>query len=437
MRGRWIVLAVLAAAGCDDSIYIEVRTADPTVESVELFVGADQCTFNDESPCDGLQPPDFGFHYPGEIYFHDPQDFRAPLVAKVDGGSAWFEFAASAATVRIIAVGRGGDAVRQAAAMQPISLVSGPLHVRTDLAPIDALGSSVPDRTGFLLWRTVAGQTCVAAENTNDTNAGRGAALFVVPDGDADCDDVPTLLECDPFGYLVELGGVDRNNPTCVQHFPIDVDKNVTACELGGAACSDLAPGVSVCGPTDICVPDSTCVACQAFFPGCIAQGLDEASTSITCTIEVTRASAGDPYTACDFGTGQIAEFHDDGAFGRNATGTPRLARLGALANGFQDSVVIDTGANNFLQLTPINFMQKSKFDLKLEGTVDPIRIGGAEALSNLVMEFMLEGTSKTPPQDVLLPLSLKFADTACGVKSTCTITVVAADSVLNCLKPP
>jgi hypothetical protein len=431
MRGRWIVLAVLAAAGCDDSIYIEVRTTDPSVESVELFVGADQCTFNDDSPCDGLQPPNFSFHYPGEIYFHDPQDFRAPLVAKVDsGGSAWFEFAASAATIRVIAAGRGGDQIRQAAAMEPISLVSGPLHVRTDLAPIDALGSSAPDRTGFLLWSTIGGQTCVAAENTNDTNARRGAALFVVPDGDADCDDVP--IECDPFGYLVELGGVDRDNPTCVSHFPIDADKTAVACELGGSACSDLAPGVAVCGPTDICVPDSTCVACQTFFPGCIGEGLEQASTRVSCTIEVTRASTNDPYVPCD-----LAQFKDDGLFGRNATGAPRLARAGALANGFQDSIAVDTGANNFLALTPINFTQKCKFELKLEGTVDPVRLGGVEALSNLVIEFMLEGTSKTPAQDVLLPMSLKFEDTACAQQSTCAITSLAADTVLNCLKPP
>src|SRR5215470_3396674 len=105
MRGRRLVLSVVATAACDDSIYVEVRTGDLGVDNVDLFVGVEQCQQN-EVPCDGIAPPGYAFHYPGDVFFNDPQDTDAPLhAAPGSDGSAWFKFAASAARVHMIAIG--------------------------------------------------------------------------------------------------------------------------------------------------------------------------------------------------------------------------------------------------------------------------------------------------------------------------------------------
>jgi hypothetical protein len=438
MRARWLVLSVVATAACDDSIYVEVRTADLGVDNVELFVGVDQCTQGDV-PCDGVAPPGYTFHYPGDVFFHDPQDSQTPLrAAPGSDGSAWFKFAASSASVHMIAIGRAADGARGASVIENVDLIKGPLHIVSTLAPTVALGDTTHDRTGLAFWTTAKGDTCMGAENTNDARAGRGAAVFIVPDADTDCDDVPVDAECDPLAYLTDRGNVDPTMPTCVQHFPITPEAtNITVCEIGGLGCSERSPGTSMCSPTDICVPDAMCAACGVFSPACIPQGFDDATTRVACTISATRAAAGDPYTACDDGSGPLAKFGDDSAFGRNATGAPGLARLFELQGGFQPSVTIDTGNGHALTLTPIDFQTKCKFDLKLDGEIDPLRVTQTEPLGNTVMEFMMEGTSKTPPQEVLLPLTLQFVDDGCTSKSTCAIESGTLDSVLDCLKAP
>lgn len=437
MRGRWLVLSVVATAACDDSIYIEVRTADLGVDNVELFVGVEACTQGD-TPCDGVAPPGYTFHYPGDVFFHDPQDAEAPLRAKPGSdGSAWFKFAASAASVHMIAIGRGADGARGAAVIENVELIKGPLHIVSTLAPTVALGDTTRDRTGLAFWTTAKGDTCIGAENTDDPEAGHGAAVFIVPDADTDCDDLPFNGECDPLAYLSERGTVDKTMPTCVQHFPITPETDIPVCEIGGAACSERSPGSITCGPTDICVPDALCAACGLFSPACIVQGLDNSATHVACTLSIKHELANEPYVACDEGSGPIAEFKDDSPFGRNATGAPGMARSFDLQAGFQQSVAVDTGNGHMLTLTSINFAEKCKFDLKLEGDIDPARVVTGEPLNNIVMEFMLEGTSKTPPQEVVLPASFTLVDDSCATKSTCRIDAQAVDSVLDCLKAP
>jgi len=438
MRGRWLVLSVVATAACDDSIYVEIRTADLGVDNVELFVGVDQCTQGD-TPCDGVAPPGYAFHYPGDVFFHDPQDSQTPLrAAPGSDGSAWFKFAASAASVHMIAIGRAADGARGASVIESVDLIKGPLHIVSTLAPNVALGDVTPDRTGLAFWTTASGDTCIGAENTDAFRAGRGAAVFIVPDADSDCDDLPVDAECDPLAYLTDRGSVDKSMPTCVQHFPITPDAtNITVCEIGGAACSERAPGSITCGPTDICVPDSLCTACGVFSPACILTGFDNAATGVLCDLHVQHASAADPYTACDDGGGPIAEFKDDSPFGRNATDAPGMAHIFDVQSGFQQSVTLDSGNGHQLTVTSINFQTKCKFDLKLEGDIDPVRVTGGEGIGGVLMEFMMEGTSKTPPQEVVLPVTFKLVDDACAVKSNCRIVSQTIDSVLDCLKAP
>ena len=438
MRGRWLVLSVVATAACDDSIYIEVRTNDPAVTEVELVVGAELCTQN-ETPCDGVQPPGFAFHYPGRVYFHDPQDFKTPLVQKVDGdGAAWFKFAASAATVRLVALGRAGDA-RSAVVLDEISLVSGPLHVIADLTPVTQLGDTTRDRVGLDVWTTQAGETCIGAENTNALRVGRGAAAFIVPEGDTDCDDVLAANECDPFGYLTENAAGDPNNLLCVTHFPVSDPAGPVACMIGGASCNEANPNGVTCGTTNVCVPDAACLACQLpFDPVCIVQGLVASGTRLDCTIEVKAGTPGGPFSICDqSGGGQIAKFIDDSLWARNCTEAPRIARLDELP-GFQTSTTFDTGNGHALTLSPINFNTKCQFDIKLEGEVDAAVVGTATPVRGAAVEFMLEGTSKTPGQDVILGMDVQFRDSGCLETSTCKLAAVALDdTVLNCLGAP
>jgi hypothetical protein len=437
-------LVVLAVAGCgDDSIWVEVRTGNAhATDTVELFVGVDDCQVDrdgdgkPESDCNGVQPPGFTRHLPGKVLF---RDIDQPFTATVDGsGSAWFRFAASSRTVIIAAVGTSGQTVTGAALMSEQQLYAGPLHIITNLLAPDDLQGTVLADAGVKVWRTQAGLGCVGVEDRSTMPRKR---VFVVPDGDADCDDVAAAFECDPLGYHAMTAKPDPADPLCVQPFGVDAG---AACQLGGPTCNEATNQRSKCDPVGMCVPDGVCSSCtQTFSQDCLAEAFASANnTRMQCRFQVESDMNGG-FVPCADPKFSTATFDIDGlaAFALNCVSLPQFASLDTKPYGaFAQAAVIPSGNGKTVTLTPDGLGGKCKFNIDITGKIDATVVGTSGAAGPPqpagIIAMPFKGATVAGDRAIVLPLAIDFQSNGCTEASSCSIVpmnAVTLDKVFAC----
>jgi hypothetical protein len=286
---RWSLLALCAAAGCGDGgSFIYVHTHDPAIQHIELFIGRDACVDRGQ-PC-AVRPPTVDAHMPvGSAGGAWLREISGLFDADVHGGVAKFKVTGTGtAPVQIIAVGYGV----QTSNGTPTAIATGLVHdlvvsadsgevISVDLVPAKPLDAN--EETGgqdgdfVYVWNNFACDPstgtcpppgdCVIAEHRAK---GVETLDVIVPDGDEDCDGVPTLdpldashpnpAECDWLwpDVMGQPGLVSASD--CAAH---DSVNGAATCLLAGGACTDgVGADASTCTAIhspEYCLPDAVC----------------------------------------------------------------------------------------------------------------------------------------------------------------------------------
>lgn len=263
------VAVLLLAVGCDDGVFVEVK-ATPGVTEVELFIALRPCESEDvdQRNCDHLRPPDFQLGVPGDVFIRDHDE---PYRATVEDGSAWFRLGVEPLEVpRLVAVGFKSGAPTAAAVASNVSLDS--THkVVVDLQTAGIWEPASPrDGRHVKLW---AQDRCLGIREDS-------AVSFIVPDGDTDCDEVPTP-ECDPLAYLDD----QQLETACVDHgMPLGSDDSL--CMLGTKSCSETDPATSGgCQLSQTILPDTVCTSCFGKGAFCIQNALEQKKPRVHCKL--------------------------------------------------------------------------------------------------------------------------------------------------------
>ncbi len=249
------VAILLVACGSEPAVAIQVVSSDPSITSVELFVGAAPCT----SCEDGLAPPGSSAKTAGVVEYTGTGDRRIAAVGS--DGVAGFQIEPMPSIVaKLAAVGFTADGTAKGFVLDDegfsIDDVKGTVR-RYQLDPDRAILTAQPAANGadvtaqVIVWRapnaSATTPSCLATEPTAGTES-----LFLVPPGDPDCDGI-VENECDPNWYMHATVGVEP----CFL-------KGADACLVGrSSACIDgTAPTCVPIGGDDLCVPDLACTVC-------------------------------------------------------------------------------------------------------------------------------------------------------------------------------
>jgi hypothetical protein len=441
MRGAWFVLgAVGALAGCDDGIYIEVQSPHGVkLDRVELVMGNRVCSLGDKQ-CFGVQPPTFSQHLgrDGDVFFRaNPEDDYSASVGA--DGSAYFHLPLGSGTIQILALGTSlADAnagVAAAAVMVEVDLSRGPIRYVTPLLPADVLAPNVPrnpGRAGVKVWRRPSDQ--IACVGVDDYGSQRGA-VFVVPESDPDCDEVPTTKECDPLAYLTTTFKPSPFDARCAANFSVTT-AGESACMLGGPACNEVDGTSQACASTNYCVPSAVC-GCTAgmFNEACVTESLKTATAPhLFCQYGAELDAAAQHYKPCTNTTLPVTSIDLDAVLGAPCTG---LAKLGSVRiDGFNATIELDTGSGHNISLVTEPSAAgalKCPFDLRWSGEVDPAAVDSPQ-LNNAVVDLSFAGGGTTPPHEVLLPLEIQFTSN-CATPPTCTLKGATGDTVFGCAR--
>jgi hypothetical protein len=434
MRGSWLWVALAACAGCDDGIYIEVQ-APPgmQLDRVELIVGDRACKLgaDGQRECNGVQPPGFTEHLGkiGDVYFRD--DETRDYTATVSGGSAFFQLQPGEGMLQIVAIGTSNQTVTAAAVLIEIDLSKHPVRYVAPLLPAEDLTSppSEDGAAGVQIWRTPTDQiACVAVD---DHHTSRGP-VFIVPESDPDCDGIALQPECDPLGHLTPGFAPDPTEAQCVAPFKTDTVTGLTACMLGGPACSEQPASRSTCGTTNYCVPSTVCSQCMASFDqACATQALTaETTPRVRCGFGVEQDVNGD-FVACA-NTEPRALVDLTSAVTRACSGAPLLSPLDQLA--FAQTLDIDVNGHTF-KLAPHLQTGLCAFDIAWDGFADPSLVGIDNVTpAHALLDLTFPPTAQAPTHDMLLPLEVQFVEDCNTFQNTCVLDPnTPDDTVFNC----
>lgn len=292
--GKTAVAAALLIAACgnEKSLAIQVVTTDPSITTIELFVGDTSC-----ATCAGVAPPSSVAKPHGPVeYTGQGARFEATVGP---GGVAGFRLEPSATTgtvAKLAAVGftangtpRGfvlddagfsvdalqGTVRRYTLAAQTILRAQGPQH-----------GVDLTDQ--IIVWRAPNAEattpSCLAIEHRDGTNE------FLVPPGDPDCDGF-IANECDPDWYDYAASTATR---CLTQPTP------ASACVVGSdPGCTDGIPNTCTPGGK-YCLPERACASqkCGLFDgAGCLAELLPDPAdltspvAALRCTVQRLSSS--------------------------------------------------------------------------------------------------------------------------------------------------
>ena len=275
MRAQAVLLAMLGACA-PSGLTLEVEVA-PGVETVELFVGDDDC---DGSECPAtVVVPDVGRRAVRSAYFVSDDRPWTRTKAQLIDGYAGFQLQTSKDWTLGILVAVGFDSQGQpvaSATLHDVTLKpSTKERWRIKLVPTTLLGADAaaqpPGTETIKLWQGPSAQrsSCLLVEHWTDT--AEPERDLVVPAGDHDCDEVPAELECAPWTNNASGVPPQIADASCLATKRIA--GTTESCVLGGPVCfengmtgDECAPlGVDYCMPTTLCgcppgVTQSECV---------------------------------------------------------------------------------------------------------------------------------------------------------------------------------
>jgi hypothetical protein len=426
---RWVLVAALV--GCSQrSMAIEVHTTVPGVDHVELVIVRDQCS---DDACTGVAPPSSIAKPTGTIYY---QVAGERFVADVRGDIAGFllEPGTDDYVPRVAAIGFGGFGANE----KPlgIGIIDTDFHIKDHLGEVFQLELSphaiqqaegaVPFDVGpddlVVVWRAPnapeTAQSCLAIQPRS------GAATFVVPEDDPDCDGIIGRAECDPFWYQYVKPTTGTEQACFAQHATSD------PCIVGReTTCVDGQE--DQCTPGTFCVPSATCHDCNSVFdPGCldkVAKETDPTVAKVTCKVPVlTNAGMFNACPGASMPVGLNVQFN-------NADCMPGLVpRSLALPLQQQPTLAFDTGEGVVsVTVVPSGFNDCS-FQLALPTT--PLSGMPQQQIPGVVL---LHGAS----HQLVLPLVVDFVMStaiACGAPDTkiqCAAVPasIASDPIWTC----
>ena len=462
MRGIAAVLLLVGACGTGEhGAYITVKVADPSVGTVALYIGNDDCsiaTAGSSVPCQSLVPENeqnpLRVGQNGGAYFRDTD---VTFTSKVSGGVAQFhlESTKQAQTVEIVAVGFAGDpAAADARMVKVLSGVTIPnvdvVQIQTTLDPASPVMKNEdpkiaqPDGNYVLIWTSPSAPSeCVLVESWS---SGKATRTYVVPSADADCDGLPTLdasgtarnpLECDPlwFDRPTPIGS-GKTDCAAIGPFTANGTTATDVCLIGGPACID-GTGVTnaACAPlanTAYCLPHDVCSFHCAMPPplgGPLGSCLSASSTlgfpRIDCTIYAT-----DPGAPC------------------NGANTSTTIDLAALFAGSQKTCGgIQWAPDSLSPYMPVDTLTipgaSAQFQTSIAGDPCSLQIewnGGTLDAFAQTMVWVLADVKVTDTQHLVLPVS--FTRGSCPPPGTdsivCTTTFTntsTMDSITSCAK--
>jgi hypothetical protein len=354
MRSWGLAIAIgLSASACADEpgIHLEVHVP-PGVDDVEVFLGIAECEPPFGDTCRIVPRNHRGPHPLSEdkVWLRDADQI---LISETHGRSiVRFRLVATAPdqVVQLITVGKTD---RVATALSVIPDLQVPEHegviVRTTLVPTPPVVPDVALQPGgeyVQVWEPspcdsqlnhcAPPSSCVLVERR--TADGGVTRLFVVPEGDPDCDGYPTHVPGEPgqlnpeecLPYHFEFAG--RRAPTSLANCAVFDSNDHGICRVGGPTCSD-GEGVT----SDSCVPitETWCLPTAACTPGCNVAELaycTNSAPSIYCTI-ATQLDG----TPCSLGGARLTR------------GTLDLAPLFAASNRSCDSIKVSAGPSLFM----------------------------------------------------------------------------------------
>lgn len=401
---RWLL--PLVCVGCVDDVGIDVRPpADVEVSKVELFLArADpSCTVDDGEPCPGIGPLRNDADVlrdviPGDVFLVDhPEPFTADMI---DGVARFRIQATSEVLPIVVAVGTGPDGAQNSVAVvKKLDLDLGARRILVDLEAAEPGLTRAPAPTGtrVLVWpdgspeRESADHACLGVELD-------GRRVFVVPDGDRDCDGLTSDDECTP---LVHLGSevsrpVEAEEATCTFR-RVDL---ADVCRLGDVVCDETSPDARGCSnEVEICIGTKVCDACPTYDAECYEDAVAtnaNAISRITCNV-LMKTDLNGGKTPCRPMVEERATI----------VGTCSGVSLGLLGSTepFAPTITLDTGNGQTFSFSPdlVTAPGACQFGLLLQGqfpqtptmTVPP---------TELVAKFEI-----SPTREALLPVSIAF----------------------------
>jgi hypothetical protein len=439
---------LVAATGCADNIGIEVRPPrDVEVAKVELFIGrkdpvclvADNNDDGLDDPCPGVGPPAElasrnGDALPGAVFHVDHTDPFSTDV--IDGVAEFLIVSTSEKLEALIAVGTSPDGAQNSVAIAfGLSLDNGPRRIVIDL---EAAGPKLtrddpPVETNVQVWpdaspdRADDSHACVGAEF-------RGRRVFVVPEGDRDCDQVELDAECDPFVHLAQRGimQVSAEDASCTSK---RTAANVEVCKIGAPVC-DESIGTNACDNLlDICIGNPICSACPTLDNGCIIDKFQDdgsAFSKISCNVVLQRDGSG-LLVPC-------SNVNDVPATLSGSCHDPVLSPIGD-PGMFPSRLDVDTGSGQKMSLSavPGDALGPCVFGLKHEGafpdtpsTPAPFELwakfiaGSREVLIPVIIEWAVLDQGVTCPE----PAPNGVSASSCVF----TIPLAGTDLVQACL---
>lgn len=295
-------LALLLVVGCANDVGLEVRPpAGVEVAKVELFIGKGPiCTLGDidndgiDDDCPGIGPPaessvNLREVLPGDVFHVDHTD---PFTADVVDGAARFRLeAASERLPVIVAVGTGpGGDQNSVAVFKELSLDAGARNVIIDLVEAGPVLTKMPEpvETNVAVWpdgspgRSPDQHACVGAEFL-------GRRVFVVPEGDRDCDTVAFADECNPLVFeAVEIArDVTANDATCTFRRGASATE---VCRVGDRVCDENVAGTVGCDNTrTVCISSQLCDSCAQLDNACVMATFQQSAdiSMIKCRVSL------------------------------------------------------------------------------------------------------------------------------------------------------
>lgn len=452
VRMRGVLVSSIFIAACSGSgVDLEV-TYSEHFDSVEVFIGNDDCYTTDpntqqKTECDGVAWQAGQIRPSGEVFTMNP-DEKIITPDMVNGSSATLHLEATEQyrQPRVIAIVafQGDTAVAFAALWGERIPASSAEHWKVELEKASPASDDVtrpppegaPDKRVYAWARErvddpAAYSRCLALQYWNDEEK-IWKSKFVVPNSDPDCDG--QAIECDPLYTDYNVNGSAN---ACLTRAD-----NIASmpCAIGASMCADgLNPTGACTLPGDglTCVPDAACTACEGAGDtvSCLIDAFgtlppDPAITAFKCTF-----SPSDGGSPC-----QIQQASNTTSFTLPAPCKDVEVRDVAtpFSNSGSPSTAVIGNPGGASVYVSVATTASSTCDVTLrwnDGLADPLATFGKT--------FLFVISSNTNNNVIVVPVRLEFTGPSVGCTSStappapCTHTPNALqDSMYQCIHP-
>ena len=412
MRTPTLLLLWLAAACNPPGLTLEVVIKDPSITSVELFVGV-KCMA--DCPHEVVAPNLLSKRVSAVFLIEDPRPWPAEIEAQRDRRVAGFRIEVDSDQKVPIVVAVGFDAMGDVVATKTFHEV--PVSARKTSYWQVELVTTEPIRDNLTIdppeaneervaaWHVPSKKlpSCLLLEHWNDVL--QPERELVVPKDDPDCDDLPTdPIECAPWTHLATAAPTGIDNASCLV-----IDQ--MTCKLGGRTCSEVA-GVpsNACAPLDedYCTPLSLCGCTLPWDRTCVNERIMNGITSqsiphLYCGIPVDGAG-----NLCGGTPTRIAAVSALPIFTTWSSGCTaiRLHGLDVPLGPFQPSVAIGGGT-----LAIENFASPCQADFVWSGS------------TNTYLETVFVELELASSKHLVVPGVIELQHNSCGTAPRCFFT--------------